>query len=630
MVNATSTLSPVHPPEIETRARHADVRFWSCFALLNALLFLPFFIVNLGDVRFTLTPLKSPEDLRHALVALVFWRENADPFRLNAEWIWLTALWVNVAWVRRSLYRWLMLVVYFVALVYYTYESIMLYLYKDEPIFYNHYFLIRDGLTFLLESMHISLWMYAAAGLLVLGLILGILWLVRMLVDAPISGSLSRGSRVTLVALAGASILSLVSYRSAAADPRMVMSSLTAKLEQNIEASVDLYQSVALFDDSSLRSAYDYRRQYLLRKPNIYLIFVESYGSVLYKRPDWNLAYREMLDEMDATLEANGLHMASALSESPTWGGGSWLSYTSTLYGLRMEAQPQYLAFLEKYQDEGERYTNLGDYLRQQGYYFGWLTSIARELPEQKRQMYQQFYGVDRWMRYRDLEYDGLHYGWGPAPPDQFVLNAAREELLTEANKPLVLFFITQNSHYPWQPLPEMVDDWHTLNQPSPDGEPEAIEALTHADTRQHYLDAVDYTLDMLTEFVLNGDDEDAIYVLVGDHQPPRVSRRDDGYETPVHIISRDAALIDNLAEFGFEPGGVVTAPAPPLHHEGLYSMLVRLLVETYGVRPEAAPAYLPEGVLPPHWAAVPTATPAVTPAPAIQITPAPTETGGD
>src|SRR5690606_5686339 len=135
---------------------------------------------------------------------------------------------------------------------------------------------------------------------------------------------------------------------------------------------------------------------------------------------------------METTLEENGLHIASTLSESPTWGGGSWLAYTSALYGLRLEEHPQYLAFLERYQDEGERYANFGDYLRQQGYTFAWLTSIAAELKEEKRQMYQDFYGVDHWLQYGDLQYDGMRYGWGPAPPDQYSLNAVREALLAQ------------------------------------------------------------------------------------------------------------------------------------------------------------------------------------------------------
>src|SRR5690606_26869859 len=133
---------------------------------------------------------------------------------------------------------------------------------------------------------------------------------------APIRGDLSRGSRVALTALAGVSVITLVNYRDAAADPHVVFSSLGAKLEQNIAASVNLYQSITHFDDSSLHTAYDYRYQWLLHKPNIYLIFVESYGSVLYKRPDYKVAYLDMLSQMETTLEENGLHIASTLSES--------------------------------------------------------------------------------------------------------------------------------------------------------------------------------------------------------------------------------------------------------------------------------------------------------------------------
>jgi hypothetical protein len=38
------------------------------------------------------------------------------------------------------------------------------------------------------------------------------------------------------------------------------------------------------FDDRQVQAAYNYVGYRLERKPDIYLIFVESYGSVLYKR----------------------------------------------------------------------------------------------------------------------------------------------------------------------------------------------------------------------------------------------------------------------------------------------------------------------------------------------------------
>jgi hypothetical protein len=151
-----------------------------------------------------------------------------------------------------------------------------------------------------------------------------------------------------------------------------------------------------------------------------------------------------------------------------------------------------------------------------------------------------------------------------------------------------------------------MVPDWTTLDVASPDGDPAPTEAANHQETRARYLRSIDYTLEMLTDFILRHAEEDAIFVLVGDHQPPRVSRRDDGYETPIHIVSRDAAFIATLDQYGFTPGTVVDpAAGPAIRHEGIYSLLMRSLIQTYGENPEDAPAYLPTGVIPPDWMAV-------------------------
>src|SRR5690606_9812289 len=131
-----------------------------------------------------------------------------------------------------------------------------------------------------------------------------------------------------------------LAYNSVLADPRMVISSLTFKLEQNIAASFEMYQDIANFDDREIREADNYSRHKLAHKPNIYLIFIESYGSVLYKRPDWREEYLKILDSAEKTLTKHNFHFASTLSESPTWGGGSWLAYTSTLFGIRIDNHP--------------------------------------------------------------------------------------------------------------------------------------------------------------------------------------------------------------------------------------------------------------------------------------------------
>lgn len=597
-INMTTDIQVTKRPRL-----HPDLLFWSCFLLLNALLFLPFYLLNLNESasRHLLDTLR--ERPLTGLFNIFIWREDSDPFRINGELAILLALWVNIGWLRRGSIRWLITIVYFVALFYYLYESIMFYLYRDEPVFYNHYFLVRDGLKFLAEHLNIPLLVYFAviigAGFIVAAIVV----VLRTLVDGQLPARLSRTSRLGLSALAIAVLFSAATYRDVSADPRMVISSLSFKLEKNIAASIALYNSIVNFDDAEIYTSYDYSRHRLSKKPNVYLLFVESYGSVLYKRPDWREAYLEMLKETEGKLREGGFELASALSQSPTWGGGSWLAYTSTLFGLRMENHPQYLALMERYQTKVPRYPDLGTYLRSQGYHYFWTTSISEQLGDKKWNAYKSFYGVDQWLRYDDLEYDGMHYGWGPAPPDQYVLAYSRDVAMADQEKPIVMFYITQNSHYPFDPLPTMAADWRDLDTPSENGDPLPLEGASHAQLRANYLAGIRYELEMLSDFILNHADEDAVFFLIGDHQPPSVSRRSDSFDTPVHIITRDPAYIDALAEYGFVESMVVDDSKPStLRHEGLYSMIVRTLVQTYGARPTFAPAYLPSGVTPPDW----------------------------
>jgi hypothetical protein len=114
---------------------------------------------------------------------------------------------------------------------------------------------------------------------------------------------------------------------------------------------------------------------------------------------------------------------------------------------------------------------------------------------------------------------------------------------------------------------------------------------------RASYIRSIEYELDVLFDFIRSTDAEDAIFVLIGDHQPQRVARREDGFDTPVHIISRDADLIAALDEFGFESGLLVAEPEPKLRHEGVYSLLMRALLTQYGSGVKTPPAYLSAGL---------------------------------
>jgi len=603
-VDPTSTALQEGPARAAARPRgslatsHSDARFWLSLALLNGLLFLPIYLLNLDDSSFLPWQEGAGQPAQAVAWQLIAWRNNLDVFRLSLEVLLLAALWVNARWLwrRQRLYRVVFTVVYALAFSYALYESILLSLYQINPVFYAQYRLATDGVPFVVEHLRWPLLFYLAGLVAALAAIAVLVILIRTLIGGAAPQRLSRWTRLAVAALALWVLLAPLAFDLPLASPRAAISSLAAKLEQNVGDSLTLWRKIDAFDSRAPERAYDYSGQKLVRKPDIYLIFVESYGSVLYKRPDWRRDYEALLAELEQALAGQGWHAATALSESTTWGGGSWLAYTSALFGLRVDNHTQYLALLDEYL--GQRYPDLGRFLHGQGYHSVFVTAIARELSASEQERYRNFYGVDNWVKYSRLNYQGPRYGWGPAPPDQYVLSYVRDEALGPVEHPTFLFYITQNSHYPWTPQPEVVQDWRTLNQPAADPLAPLPEQLSQPTKRRNYLHAVEYQLRFLTDFILDTGRDDAIYVLVGDHQPQQVSRPADGFETPLHVISRDARFVESLQAYGFDDGLIARDVAADLRHEGFYSLFVRALLASYGQGDRVLPDYLPYGVV--------------------------------
>ncbi len=569
--------------------------FVTSWLLLNALFFVPLYALNQETT--TLLPGADlfADGWRNGFQRLLLWRENLDPLRLSLEWMVLVWLWLMVRPLQRRAVRPLWITMYSLTLCYYLYEAIMVSIYRADPVFYSHYFLARDGLPFLFSSLQTAWWAYLLGSVILIGVLALLIGLLNQLLTS--AQHVGWPVRIGFTLLVGLGLFAVVRHQSYTASPEMVISSLGYKLEKNIASSRQLYQDVTSFDDTPVRHAYDYVNYPLTKTPDLYFIFIESYGSVLYKRPDFLRAYSALLRELEAELAADGWSATSALSESPTWGGGSWMAYTSLLFGLRIDNHPQYLALLNKYQVE--TYPDLGRYLRQQGYYYAWISSISRELNDAMWAKYIRFLGVDAWLRFRDLDYQGPGYGWGPAPPDQYVLHQAQEQLKARTDQPLLFVTITQNSHYPWVPLPALAEDWRTLNTQDADSLAPAEAPSETNLKRQNYLRAIDYELRMLTSFIQQTNDRPSLFILVGDHQPPQVSRRSDGWETPIHIISQDPALLQEFAEYGFTPGLEVASLDAALHHEGFYSLFVRIMQEQSGDNRLALPNFLPNGIVP-------------------------------
>jgi phosphoglycerol transferase MdoB-like AlkP superfamily enzyme len=365
---------------------------------------------------------------------------------------------------------------------------------------------------------------------------------------------------------------------------------------ENIRRSIESRENLKTFAIMDPTDSYDYEKYPLSETPDVFFIFIESYGSVLYKRTHFTSSYLQKLITMEKSLANDGWSAVSTLSEAPTWGGGSWMSYTSALFGVLVDQQSEFDGLKQKYSEL--EYPNIGRYFNSQGYDFVWVVPIDRQLPKKREEIDHRFYGANRWITFDTLNYDGPLFGWGPSVPDQFTFGFI-QEFIEQQEQPTFLVYLTQNSHYPWTPLPPILDDWREFEQlDMQDGVISEAQkkSLSVGESRQNYLQAVDNTIDFLDQFITSIVKENSVIVLIGDHQPPAVSRREDGFGTMVHIISQDVDLLASFHKYGFVDGLVLDNLEPAIRHEGIYSLFVRNFVAQYGTSPWIIPPYLPDG----------------------------------
>lgn len=571
-----------------------EVWLWVAVFGLNFLLFWPIFYF-LGE-RSTFFPIFETPKPTWRIVTHTFLieRSNLDIFRFQVEWFLLVGVWLVVKPLRKTAVFPLLIILYLLQFLYMLYEAFVRAFYLLEPTFFTDYILFSDMTNHVIKNLNFPLWVYVGAPILLLvgGYLLYKLFQLTFFNDYIDQLSpFTRGAFLTI----GLLLLGFTTSQQVDTSlPISSVSSVVARVTSNNERSLIAEGNAERFDKQAITQAFDFSEYQLAETPNIYLIFVESYGSVLYKRSDFHLATRVLMRDLDAQLAENEWAVASHLSNSPTWGGGSWIAYTSALSGIRIETHAEYLSLLERYHND--ELPHLINYLGDQGYESYRFSPISRELDDLLYGRYKQFYGFDHWIRFREFGYDGPLYGWGPSPSDQYTLNFARDTMLQTSDAPHVFFFITQNSHYPWDPLPPIVEDWTTLEL-LPLVEQVNVSSLSQDQLRRNYIQSIEYEMSALVDFIVREGNENDIFVLIGDHQPARVARRDDGYDTPIHIISQNHAFVNSFFEHDFLATMNVETAVPTLHHEGFYTLFMRGLLQSYGENPTNLPPYEPTGL---------------------------------
>ena len=363
------------------------------------------------------------------------------------------------------------------------------------------------------------------------------------------------------------------------------LSLASAKVAENYRASKEAKRRLAALDGDARDDRYrDLMKVRLARRPNFYLLLIEAYGQVL---ATWDMVepYRALMDRVRARLERAGYHARTAYSTAPIHGGRSWLSIATVQTGIAIDV-PTTFAALEPV---SRKVPTIAGFFHAQGY----TTASLEPGTNMKTGPDADLYPDDLRFDAAELRYTGPKWGYGTIP-DRYAWDQFRARGLGAMREPRYVFYMATSTHYPW--TAETIHSYDTPDWPPLPG----MDAIG-TDFRRWYMKSVDYEWHVLTEVLEADPSPDVVIVIVGDHQP-RLESNQPGevtFETPIHVLSRDADFVDPLALLGFERG-MFAEPGriAPVTHAGLFSLVVSQLAARYGT-PEtrAFGRYAPEGI---------------------------------
>nr|WP_272213679.1 sulfatase-like hydrolase/transferase [Marinicella sp. W31]MDC2879635.1 alkaline phosphatase [Marinicella sp. W31] len=316
-----------------------------------------------------------------------------------------------------------------------------------------------------------------------------------------------------------------------------------------------------------------------VRGRDVVLIFIESYGRSAVEDPRYAPLIGPRLEAVETELKEAGFSTASGWSWSPTIGGLSWLAHGTFLSGLWVDNQARYDRLMMSDRK------SLNRLFREAG----WRTAavmpaITMDWPE------SAYYGYDTIFAAADLGYRGEPFNW-VTMPDQYTLTAFDRLVRHDGDdRPVMAEIALISSHAPWTPVAELIDwadvgDGSVFDEQATSGDPPAVVWADRERVRRQYIATIDYSLQTVGDYIARFG-EDAVFIVLGDHQPaPLITGPDASRAVPIHVISRDAGLVERFEAEGFTPGMIPAAEAPEPLMDTMRERVIRIFSEP--VRPQ-------------------------------------------
>ena len=565
-----------------------EIIFWGLFLVFNYLQFLPNYIFNFSNSNFLpyLDKLKGKQ-------AGFFESTNMDFFRYLID-VSILILILKFKFLNLPVH--VVTIFYLILFLFNFYHNLFQSIYQVYPSVYNDWSLINTGLAILWRESKFKMIFSFITGTVVLFLIYNGFYkfLIYSIQSEVTIFDIIAGSSFTLI-----SIYVIFRFYIRLGDKilysekkmRYVLG--IVRIIFNIKLSNQLFRKEKNFKSykgDKIRSSPTFE---LNKQPNLFFLFIESYGSVLLHHPLMRNRFKKLFDQYEISLKNYGWHMVSNLSEAPSTSAFSWLCYSTFFYGYRISQHAHYERFLRNplfYKSD-----NLMRIFKKQGYKTYFLNPIQPNPRIKIDYTYlTPFYAIDQWILYDDLNYTGDRYGFGDFPPDQFSINRGRE-IIEKTTEPYAFMFLTKNSHSPFSFELDLTDDWRSLNKGN--GRSHYGKGFLGQPTINNYLNAIRYQLEVLSDFIVKTGKSDDIYFVIGDHQPPVLNDSDKyGLQTPVHIITRNETFLNGFQDYGFR-NSLFDDILKPIYHESMYSIIIREMMKNFGTGYKLLPEYEPLGL---------------------------------
>ncbi len=309
---------------------------------------------------------------------------------------------------------------------------------------------------------------------------------------------------------------------------------------------------------------------------DIHLLVVESYGHTLFTNETHRGNIAPIYEEIASTLDAAGWSSASGFLHSPAYGGRSWLADATLITGTRMTNQR---IFDQHIYTENP---NLSGQMGAAGYHTVYAAPGTRRTPDD----WKDYYGYDEYLIEGGMGWEGPFISFGNMS-DQYFLDFLGRRY-TGKSDPLFVTALMVSSHVPFVRIPEYFPDWDRLG----DGtiyNTEGIRRfnnnwLTGSEYPEGYVYSIEYALKVILGYLDNYVDEDALVIIVGDHQPRTpISENTATSGVPIHFLSRTPEVLEPLYSEGLSEG-FVPGDGTPLSPMEDFPHLLNLVLKPQGV----------------------------------------------